>query len=72
MEAMKKKEVWMKAALSKAARSGFVYADAEDLSLNQEDEDVDGRKVAELVLNLKHLKAKLQVRALRLNSCYSN
>ena len=61
MEAMKKREVWMKAALSKASRAGFVYADAEDLSLNAEDEDIDSRKVAEMVLNLKHLKAKLQV-----------
>lgn len=61
MEAMKKKEVWMKAALSKAARSGFVYADAEDLSLDAGDDDIDSRKVAEMVLNLKHLKARLQV-----------
>lgn len=70
MEAMKKKEQWMKAALSKAARAGFVYADAEDLSLDAEDDDIDGRKVAEMVLNLKHLKAKLQVSFFMIFFCF--
>lgn len=62
VEAMKKREAWLKATLSKAARSGFVYADAERLESDNEDEDIDSRRVAEMVLNFKHLKAKLQVR----------
>lgn len=62
VEALKKKEAWMRVALTKASRSGFVYAEGEDLGDNAEDDDVDGRKVAELVINLKHLKARLQVR----------
>lgn len=62
VEAIKKKEAWMKAALAKAARSGFVYAELEELGPNAEDDDIDGRKISEMVINLKHLKAKLQVR----------
>lgn len=66
MDAMKKKEAWMKAALAKATRSGFVYADSEQLGPNSEDDDIDGRKISEMVINLKHLKAKLEVRETRL------
>ncbi|CAL1695132.1 unnamed protein product [Somion occarium] len=62
VETMKKKEAWMRAALAKATRSGFVYADSEDLGPNAEDDDIDGRKISEMVINLKHLKAKLQSR----------
>ena len=51
----------MKVALAKATRSGFVYADPEPLGSNAEDDDIDGRKISEMVINLKHLKAKLQV-----------
>jgi hypothetical protein len=59
---MKKREAWMKAALAKASRSGFVYADEEQLDNDAEnDDDVDSRRVAEMVLNLKHLKTKIQV-----------
>ncbi|KAJ3482426.1 hypothetical protein NLI96_g6974 [Meripilus lineatus] len=60
VEALKKKEAWMRAALTKASRSGFVYAEEKDLGDNAGDDDVDGRKVAEMVINLKHLKARLQ------------
>lgn len=60
MDAMKSREVWMKAALSKASRSGFVYEDRDsgdgDLGLSG-----DQRKVAELVLNFKQFKAQIQV-----------
>ncbi|KAI0080361.1 hypothetical protein K474DRAFT_1658082 [Panus rudis PR-1116 ss-1] len=59
VEALKKRELWMRTALSRATRAGFVYAEHEDLGPN-EDDDIDGRKVAEMVINLKHLKAKLQ------------
>ena len=64
IEAMKKKESWMKAALLKAERSGFIYAETEEeLSSRADDDDIDGRKVTEMVINLKQLKAKIQVRA---------
>ena len=60
IDTMKSRELWMKAALSKAARSGFVYEDKEagegDLELNE-----DSREVAELVLNFKQFKASIQV-----------
>ncbi|CCM04210.1 uncharacterized protein FIBRA_06376 [Fibroporia radiculosa] len=61
LEEMKKREVWMKAALSKASRSGFVYAESEaELSARAEDDDIDGQKVTEMVINFKQLKAKIQ------------
>lgn len=61
IEAMKKREAWMKAALTKASRSGFVYADGEAFSSDTDDDDIDSRKVAEMVMNLKNFKAKIQV-----------
>lgn len=61
IEALKKREAWMKAALTKASRSGFVYADGEVLSSDADDDDIDSRKVADMVMNLKNLKAKIQV-----------
>ena len=64
MEQMKKREVWMKAALAKATRSGFVYADGESLGNDADDEDIDSRRVAEMVITLKHVKAQLQVSAI--------
>ena len=63
VEGMKKKEAWMKAALLKAERSGFIYAESEEeLSLRADDDDIDGRKVTEMVINFKQLKSKIQVR----------
>lgn len=61
LEAMKKREAWMRAALAKASRSGFVHADGEDISPDTDDDDIDSRKVAEMVMSLKHFKAKIQV-----------
>lgn len=61
METMKKREAWMKAALTKASRSGFVYPEGEDLESEADDDDIDTRKVAEMVMSLKHFKAKIQV-----------
>ncbi|KAH9947722.1 hypothetical protein B0H21DRAFT_852629 [Amylocystis lapponica] len=61
MEAMKKREAWMKAALSKASRSGYIYAESEDeLGSRADDDDIDGRRVTEIVVTFKQLKAKLQ------------
>ncbi len=60
----------MKAALLKAERSGFIYAESEEeLSSRADDDDIDGRKVTEMVINLKQLKAKIQVRLFALFLC---
>jgi hypothetical protein len=60
MDAMRNREAWMKAALSKALRSGFVYEDRDasecDLGLSG-----DAQKVADLVLNFKQFRAQIQV-----------
>ncbi|KAI0830545.1 hypothetical protein BC628DRAFT_1336597 [Trametes gibbosa] len=65
VEALKKKEAWMKAALLKAERSGFIYAESEEeLSSRTDDDDIDSRKVTEMVINLKQLKAKIQATVL--------
>lgn len=60
MDNMKSREVWMKAALTKASRSGFLYEDRDsgegELDLND-----DNQKVAELALNFKQFKARMQV-----------
>jgi len=60
VDALQNREIWMKAALLKASRSGFVYEDREaaegDLSLIR-----DEQKVAELVLNFKQFRAQIQV-----------
>jgi hypothetical protein len=59
MDVMRNREVWMKAALSQASRSGFVYEDREagedHLSLSG-----DYPKVSELILNFKQFKAQIQ------------
>lgn len=68
MEAMKKREAWMKAALAKATRSGFIYPDEDMLDEESDDDDIDSRKVADMVMNLKHFKAKIQVCPLRFSS----
>jgi len=65
VDAMKKREQWMKAVLLKASRAGFIYADADvdgPDGIVQEMESSEP-KVAEVVVNLKQLRARLQVRA---------
>lgn len=61
MDNMKNREAWMKAALTKASRSGFLYEDMEsgegELGLNEGDQ-----KIAQLVLSFKQFKARIQVR----------
>ena len=68
-EDMKRREVWLKAALVRASRSGFVYADAqdppEDLVLNFANADQgETKRVEEMIMNLKHMRAAIQVRFL--------
>ena len=62
VEVMKKREAWMRAALSKAARSGFIYEQSEgDVLASADEDDIDGQKVAQMIVNFKQLHAKLQV-----------
>jgi len=65
VETLRRRESWMKAALLKASRSGFVQLDeealeAEDLDL-QDATSEDQRKLADMVLNFKHFKTQMQV-----------
>jgi len=67
VEDMKKREAWLKAALVRASRSGFVYADAqdppEDLVLDFAHADQgETKRVVEMIMNLKHMRAAIQVR----------
>jgi len=69
VEDMKKREAWLKAALVRASRSGFVYADAqdppEDLVLDFANADHgETKRVVEMIMNLKHMRAAIQVRFL--------
>ena len=67
VEDMKKREAWLKAALVRASRSGFIYADAqdppEDLVLDFAHADQgETKRVVEMIMNLKHMRAAIQVR----------
>ena len=67
IEDMKKREAWLKAALIRASRSGFIYADAqdppEDLILDFANADQgETKRVVEMIMNLKHMRAAIQVR----------
>ncbi|KAL4069765.1 hypothetical protein V8B97DRAFT_1872338 [Scleroderma yunnanense] len=64
VEVLRKREVWMKTALLKAHRNGFVQVDeesieAEELGLGDEASD-EQRKLADMVLNFKHFKTQMQ------------
>ena len=64
VEYMKRREAWLKAALIRASRSGFVYADAppEDLVLDFANADQgETKRVVEMIMNLKHMRAAIQV-----------
>jgi hypothetical protein len=65
VETLRRREAWMKTALSKATKSGFVQLDeealeAEDLDLQDATSD-DQKKLADMVLNFKHFKTQMQV-----------
>lgn len=65
MDTMKKREAWMKAILNQASRSGFVYSDMDskdvtELDTNGSAQDIEGDKIADMVLSFKQLKAKMQ------------
>lgn len=67
LETAKRREAWMRAALAKAAKSGFVWDT--DLTLADPDQDLSSikeemeepQKLADLVLALKADRAKIQV-----------
>jgi len=67
VEVLRKREAWMKTALLKAHRNGFVQIDeesieAEELGLGDEANDQQQR-LADMILNFKHFKTQMQVRS---------
>lgn len=63
LERMRRREAWMKTALSQAMHAGFVYVNA---NLGDEDRGVTDEqpKIAEAVITLKKLHGRIQVRKL--------
>lgn len=64
VEVLRKREAWMKTALLKAHRNGFVQIDeesieAEELGLGDETNDQQQR-LADMILNFKHFKTQMQ------------
>jgi hypothetical protein len=68
VEMLHKREAWMKTALLKASRSGFVQVDeelfdAENFKLGTSADD-EQSKMADMILNFKHFKTQIQVNVL--------
>ena len=63
MESAKKQIMWMKEALSKATKMGYVYAEREEIDSPSSSEGVPGSEHAELVFKFKSFKAQIQVRS---------
>jgi hypothetical protein len=63
LEALRRRQAWMKAALVQACHAGFVYVNA---SPGDEDRGIpdDQPKIAEAVITLKQLHGSIQVRAI--------
>ena len=66
LERLRRREAWMKAALSQAMHAGFVYVNA---NLGDEDRGVTDEqpKIAEAVITLKKLHGRIQVRELAIS-----
>jgi hypothetical protein len=62
LEGLKRQMIWMKEALGKASRSGYVYVDRDGNAGTNEISDADDGKVTEIVLKFKQFKAQVQVR----------
>lgn len=65
VETLRRREAWMKTALLKASRSGFVQLDedaleAEDIDF-QDDTSEEQRKLADMVMNFRQFKTQMQV-----------
>lgn len=62
VDTLRNREAWMKAALGKATRAGFVYEDRDSLENQLSDQaSATDRKLPELALQFKQYKAKIQV-----------
>ncbi|KAG1908289.1 uncharacterized protein F5891DRAFT_1272938 [Suillus fuscotomentosus] len=64
VETLRRREAWMKTALLKASRSGFVQLDEETLEAEdidfQDDASDEQRKLADMVMNFRHFKTQMQ------------
>lgn len=61
LEGVKRQMAWMKEALGKASKAGYVYVDREGQQVNGETEESSAGKNAELALKFKQFKAQMQV-----------
>jgi hypothetical protein len=73
VDAMKKKDIWMKMALAQAYRSGFVYSNMEsgedeDMAQNidMDSDDPGEQRIMEMSLKFKQLKTHMHVRLLHI------
>ena len=67
VEELKKRDAWMKAALTTATNAGFVYASTEPHALENErrspgSEDTDVKSLVSMIMRLKQDQGRLQVR----------
>jgi hypothetical protein len=83
MDALRKKDIWMKMALAQAYRSGFVYSNLESgededvgLNVDLESDDPGEQRISEMALKFKQFKTQIHVRCMVLmailnsRSCY--
>jgi hypothetical protein len=65
LETLRRRETWMRAALSKASKAGFSWKDLslddDDDPSNHEPETGDGKRLLEIAFKLKQERANLQV-----------
>ncbi|KAF8632976.1 hypothetical protein AX15_001573 [Amanita polypyramis BW_CC] len=61
LESTRKQLTWMREALGKAAKMGYVYAEKDDdITVNINAEDMSSNRNAELILKFKSFKAQIQ------------
>ena len=71
LDSLKRQMIWMREALSKASRAGYVQVDREgspDLSLSGATEDKSDGRYSELALKFKQFKSQVQVSRKSLNT----
>jgi hypothetical protein len=61
LDSVRRQVAWMKEALAKATRAGYVQTDREGSPVLADDDDAKESRHAELALQLKQFKAKIQV-----------
>ena len=72
VETLRKRETWMRAALSKASKAGFSWSDIpvdDDDATSHEPETTEARKLIDLAFRLKQERATLQVGFTRTPTC---